>query len=1024
MDFSKFRSSTVFAATVLSALSICATAGTQAWAHADPSTADATSVQSSTENALIEKFTHVYLRLAPTDTAKTGVTLRLADLHAERARKMSNLDLMAGEKDRNLALKYYREAVQGTPAENQARIWIQMGHLNELSSDSVAALKTYEQVLKLPSTPEQKSDAHLSMAEVYFKQRQFPKAQTHYAEVINNPKATSQGFAAYRMAWVDFNQGRIDSGIQGLVQILKTPALSRRSATAAAGVDVQFQEEVSRDLATFMAKRKVKAEDLEIIFELSPTVAKVPNLMYLAGEAERLGQSQEALRLWQFVNSKQSEPRERLESLIHVASLQVQAGGGDEALVSYEGALQLWSTMGGCADEACKELKTRVKNTLVDWNRVEKKNPSPQIVKAYQAYTQTFPDDAAMRMYLAQVARERKDYELALKTYLSIGRSQLPESEAALIAAIETAELSLTASTNSTGQASQDAKGSQPVASGPSDESLRLKEAFDAYLKFSVKKDRLTEVRYQQAKWSYDNGDLEPAAAALREFALDTTVKDLKLREQAANLALDALAIAKDDQRIRTWAEEFATALPQNASEKRQVARKALLNQSAKLFEQKNLSAAWNLLEKENFSQAPVEERIQLLKNKLVLAEKLSLYPQARLLADELLAQASLTPEDAQYALSRKAWLAELVLDFDGALTATQKMKASSLPPDQHLLKLAMYADLASKEPRSFYVQYLKISKDSASRVAIASQLVKASAQPLKEIELQRSILAENSEVLGQLYLELYGQTRDASILKKALSMPAVAKSTAGPILQRQVYLKTYLDHKAKLTTLTVDSANMKKMAAGLKARVSALNAAEKFANEVIAAGDWTSQVAMFTLLGQEHDRFYQEIMGLPLPSGLSPEEEQEYMQALSMQSAPHQTKANDLKAKVQEFWNQPEAISQMQKSFEVATAEVRPLVKSEIELLVSLSPEEKKAQLVAVLNKPSAIVAEKPSLQVLEGAKNAVRQSPMDRQSLQNLMDIEQKWGRPSMVSYLKGRIESLDTTSRSPSEISEIKE
>jgi hypothetical protein len=964
--------------------------------------------QSSTDNALIEKFTMVYLRLAPTDTAKVGVTLRLADLHAERARKLSMEDMVKGEKDRNLALKYYREAVKGTPEEGQARIWIQMGHLNEMSSDSSSALKAYEQILALPATPEQKADAHLSMAEVYFKQRQFEKARANYAEVMKNDKATSRGFAAYRSAWVDFNQGQTDAGITALVKILRSPELSRRSATAAAGADTQFQEEVSRDLATFMAKRRVKADDLNTLYEVSPASTKVANLMYLAGEAERLGQATEALQLWQFVHSKQSEPRERLESLIHVAGLQVAAGGGDEALASYENALQLWSTLGGCTDEACKELRTRVKNTLVDWNRVEKKNPSEQLVKAYQAFTQTFPEDTSMRMYLAQVARERKDFALALNTYIAVGRMGVTESEPALIAAIETAELAVAAEAPAAKVATTSEAPKTNAA--PTDASIRLKEAYDAYVKHSVKKERLTEVRYQQAKWSYDNGDLEAGAVALREFALDPAVKDMKLRDQAANLALDALAISKDDARIRTWAEDFAKALPANASEKRQVARKALLNQSAKLSEQKDMAAAWALLEKENFANAPAEDRVLLLKNKLVLAEKLGLYPQARLIADELLAQPSLNAEDSQYALSRKAWLSELVLDFDGALTATQKMKATDLPADQRLLKLAMYADLASKDARGFYTQYLKISKDSASRVAIASQLVKSSSTPLKEIELQRAVLAENPEVLGQLYLELYGQTRDAGILKKALSQPTVVKSKSGPLLQRQEFLKTYQALKAKLAAQTVDSSNMKKMAAGLKTRVATLSEGEKFANQVIAAGDWTLQVAVFTVLATENERFYQEIMGLPLPAGLSPEEENEYMQALSQQSAPHQTKANDLKAKVGEFWAQSEAIPQLEKSLDVATAEVRPLMKEEIELLASIAPEAKKAQLAAVANKPTAIVAEKPSLQVLEGAKAAVRENPMNRQSLNNLLELEQKWGRPAMVSYLKGRLETLD--------------
>lgn len=979
--------------------------------------------QVSPEDNLIEKFTQVYLRLAPNDSAKIGVTLRLADMHAERARKSSQEDLFKGEKDRNLALQYYKEAVKGTPEENQGRIWIQMGHLSEMNGDSAGSLKAYEHVLKLPTTPEQQADAQLSMAEVYFKQRNFPKAQAAYGEVIKNPKATSRGFAAYRMAWVDFNTGRIESGIEGLIKILKTPELLRRSATQSGGVDQQFQEEVSRDLATFMAKRRVKIEDLQIMFELSPASSRVANVMYLAGEAERLGQQQEALKLWLFVHEKQSEPRERLESLIHISALQLASNNIDEALNSYEKSLQLWASLGGCTDDACTELKTRLKNTLIDWNRIEKKNPSAQLVKGYQAYTSVFPEETNMRMYLAQVAREQKNYPLAFQTYVSVGKSNAPESEAALIAAIETAELAVEAETgpakkvapaNSAGEknaASATTAAAPNVNASPTASALQLKEAYDVYIANSKKKERSTEVRYQQAKWMYDNGDLDGGAIALRTFALDTTIKDEKLRDQAANLALDALVLLKDDVRIREWANEFALALPKNADEKRQVARKAILNQVAELSEKKDFAGAWAIVEKENFTAAPATDRILLLKNKLILTEKLDLFAQSRLIVDDLLAQPQINAEDLQYALSRKAWLSEMVLDFEAALTATQKMKDTSLPPDQRLLKLAMYADLSSKEPRAFYVQYLKVSKDSASRVAIASQLVKSSPTPLKEIEVQRAILAEDPEVLGQLYLELYGQTQDAGILKKALSQPAVVKSKSGPILQRQEYLKTYAEQKTKLATMKIDQTNMKKMGADLKARVAALGATEKFANQMIGTGDWTSQVAVLTLLGNETERFYQEIMALPLPAGLSPEEEQEYLQALSQQAAPHMTKAQDLKAKVAEFWSNADALPQLEKSLDLATVEVRPLIVKEMKLLTDIAPDEKKAQLLAITNKPTAIVAEKPSLQVIEGAKAAVRANPMDKTSLSNLLELETKWGKPAMVSYLKGRIESLDS-------------
>ena len=43
----------------------------------------------STQDLLIQKLTQVQLNLAPADPSRASVLMRLADLHAEKARQMS-----------------------------------------------------------------------------------------------------------------------------------------------------------------------------------------------------------------------------------------------------------------------------------------------------------------------------------------------------------------------------------------------------------------------------------------------------------------------------------------------------------------------------------------------------------------------------------------------------------------------------------------------------------------------------------------------------------------------------------------------------------------------------------------------------------------------------------------------------------------------------------------------------------------------------------------------------------------------
>jgi hypothetical protein len=72
--------------------------------------------------------------------------------------------------------------------------------------------------------------------------------------------------------------------------------------------------------------------------------------------------------------------------------------------------------------------------------------------------------------------------------------------------------------------------------------------------------------------------------------------------------------------------------------------------------------------------------------------------PEARDAADQLIRQPGVSPEDMQFALSRKAWLAELQFDFATALATTEKVVVKDADPAGRSLKMAVLADLAQKD--------------------------------------------------------------------------------------------------------------------------------------------------------------------------------------------------------------------------------------------------------------------------------------------------------------------------------------
>lgn len=973
--------------------------------------APAQNVDAETRNMLITKLTHVYLNLAPSDPSKVALTMRLADLHAERARIDAMNELAggcgvctAGKDDRLKALAYYKEVLGKVPESSIGKVLAQVGHLYELTGNEKEAIATYEKILLEQKSPAILAEADLSLAEVHFKRRDFTLAKKHYAAVLANPQAGSRGLAAYREAWCDFNEGNLENAISGLTRVLKTPELLSRSASAGiVQVDKQFQEEVSRDLATFFARRNVTVKDAETIYELSPEQAKLANIIYLATEAERLGQAGAAISLWRYSQEKQAKPQARLEGHIHLAQIEMEQKLRKEAIGDFEAALTLWSQLGQCDGQDCKELKARLRKFVIEWNRVEKKAPSEELLSAYRSYLKVFPNEIDTTVWAAQVANDLKKYADAVHLYQSAaalasaqvvqGSTQESAKEASeklevsLLGAIESAELS------------KDPK--------------LLDSCYDSYLRLSRDRKKSVEVNYQKAHLLYEATDYAKAAEALKGVALLKDAGNGELKKQAADLSLDALVLLKDDARLERWAAEFAQVFPVAQKDYLSISRKAILTQAAQAASSQgdsSLNDAWKTLSRFDIGQAANDEKIAFYKNKLILSEKLGKFGEARDAAEMLLKLPNLSTQDQQYALSRKAWLAELVLDFESALTATEKIAAPEAG-SQKWLKLAMYADLAAKDPRPFYHQFLKESKDEEKNVAIASQLVRDSKEPMKEIEKQKATLGKRPETLAELYLEIYAKTGSLDVAKKALQVSGLSATSSGKALSRALILDDYAKLRLEITSHQLDGSNQKKMAATLKTRVAMLDRAEKLANRAIESGDWTAELVTLDLLGAQNERFYQDILGLPVPQGLSAEDEQQYLMLLSQQAAPHQTRAGDVKKKVGEFWENEKGLSALDDALNRESGALRAILVKEVKVLADVAPETKKPALIAMSERKEA-AKEIPALVTLEKARQAVRENPMSRAHLEALLGLEKKMGRHAMVSYLEGRLSSLESS------------
>lgn len=964
------------------------------------------SVDPQARAALIGKLTGVYLNLAPSDVARGPVTLRLADLHSERARvealeenNKGCLQCSAGVEDRKKALGYYQEVLANLKDSSRFRVHMQIGHLNEILGKEKEAVQTFEALLKSEAPEEFKAEASLALGEFYYRRNKFALAKPYFEALSTNIKAGSQGLAAYRAAWCELNMGRQPAAVAGMKKILQNPRLlSRNSSAEDSQIDRQFHEEVSRDYVTFIARgASIPSDAAQEVFDLSPEATRIANIVYLASETERLGQRAQALSVWRMALQKQTSALARLESQVHITNLEMLLGNRGQANKDFEAALRLWPAIQPCADpELCKELKSRMKGFLVEWNKAEAQKPSVELLASYQLYLETFAE-ADVAIWAAKVAGTIKDYVTAFNLYSKAAKflsveNKLDQKEVALTGAMEAAELS---------------------------QQVNLREqAYEQYLVNSSDKKREVEVRYQRAKMIYDSGDYGRAAAALKEVALLSGGGSEQLKKQAADLSLDALAILQKGQKtaaqadldLEDWSKLYAQKFPASAAEFHALSRTAVLNQVSRAgLSEAGADLAWSILQRFDLSQSEPKDLVVYYKNRLVLAEKLKKFYEARDASDRLLQLNGVSAEDRNYALSRKAWLSELVLDFDGALSAAQKMSDNKTP--DYWLKLALYAELAGKDPQLFYREYLKVSGDAEKKALIAAELVKVAPENLKaqELEKVRSSLTAYPEILARLVLDIYVAQKDEKFLRKYLAIPAVTATATGKVLERSLLLDQYQKVRAEILGHKLDASTEKKMTAGLRRRVALLEEVEKLAGAAVKSADWSGQLLSLDLLGKESERFYQELMALPVPAGLQGDQEQQYLQALAQQSSPYQVKAADIGKKMTEFWSNEKAVEALNSDLSKSSGALEKMLKREYELVAAVAPEATKSRFSLAGASPQLAAASPQVRQEVEAARKMVRENPLSVENLQGLLKVEKNLGNLKMVTYLEGRLHTL---------------
>ncbi len=946
---------------------------------------------------MINKLERVHKGLPVGNATRVKIGLRLADLHSERSR---NLDYIGEHErvaeDREKALYYYNTSISKLPEAESGAIYIQMGHLYNLLGDSVKAQRFYSKVAK--KNTREGAEALLSIAEIRFNKKQYKEAKLAYEKALKNKNFPRRGLAEFRLSWCEYYQGAAGKAARRAERILKTPSLLNRSGRMLSGqIDEDFQAEISRDYIRFLVdSESMKAASIDSVYKYSPKEKKETNLIYLAKELERLGQNQNAEATWNYLTKKTRSEEYRTEAYVALTQLLYKQNKKEKILPVLKDIKLSAEEYLLCESSHCTELLSRLEKTIFDWHRTEKKKPTAALLEAYEVFSKITPK-AEAKFLAVEVAASRSEFKKAYKWSTSLisslqkklkkspGEAKLKsDMDRALLKRIEIAELM-------------------------KDKNL-LAKAQESYLEMSPLGTKKHDVKYQMAYQKYEAGEYSKAAEAFYTLA-NAEAMPKSLRLKSADLAIDSLALLKDHKKIQMWSLAFSKSFPEKAKEYGALKNKSTLSYVADLSARKK-GADWAKIQKslEDFDldSASEKEAIIFHRNVIIVSQKLKEFKKARYHVDQLLKIKSLEKKDREFALANGVHLAELGLDFKTAYDYQLDLNKIRKEMEPNWLKLALLADLSGQSGRPYLLKQFVKAKTKAEKTGICLKLSEG-AKHWKEIDKNcQSYLLSNKDALARVLVQTYTKSADKESVKIGLSH--LKNHPLGTFFWRRGFWERFETAYKKLKEHKINgSGSQTVLVKGIKRRSKLLDQFEALVGKSVKEKDWMSQVVSLSALSSEMNRMHQDLISLPSPAGLTPEEQQQYTTILSQQAAPFQSRAQNYEVHLQGLWKKEGIADSLRKTVEDSKGFMRSQLLSDVERVQETAPEEKKPELLAVMNvnlKEKKILVVDRNL--LEKARMDLQKSPFSKDKLMALASLERKRNNMTMVEYLELRMKN----------------
>lgn len=925
---------------------------------------------------------------------------RLADLYAERARLLSMEDEGKGaqtyktqiEIDRNKAITTLNKILNRLPQQKKGQALLQMAHMYELLTQQEEALNIYTSIEKNHKQFDEQTNAlsQIKLGDFAFSANELTKSQKHFERSLSYQTNPRKGYAQYRLAWVHYNQGQTLLGEKMLLSLLQGKEQK----------DAAFVDEVSHDLATFIARNDLSQTDLKTYLKVTPEPLRKRNLIYLAQELDRTAKKQNALKVWALVGTQNISFEDQIDRQINITRIEYDLGHLNAVNTEISKSIVLLKKSACSENPNCTVGQQNLRKVITDWARAEERKVSAELITAFNKYTEAFAD-YEMNFWAASLASKRQQHQDAFAFYLRASTllkdinpknpQQQKLFELSLVGGIEMAEYA-------------------------KDPQMKL-QAYRRYLEFNPKGAQRNEVRYQIAQWNYNQNNYTQARDDFKNLSLDSSVSK-ELREKSADLCLDTNVLLKDEKRIEQDSLQFSKELVSKKVEYLSIYRKSILNQTADILNSKPNDTALideqDKLNKVDSQSFIGREKQQLLKNKMEIAYRLKDLNSLSVFSLQLLKEKDLSKQDEQKALHYLAWMAEIRLNFKEALNYMKMIRPQPMELGSYYLKVAMLKELSNQNPVTDYEQFLGFSRDSQKNAFAAHQIVLHSAKPLKFFNKYEKVLKAKPDLYASAALFIYEETKDQNFARRILSVKELNRSAESELVRHQKSIAEFKDMATQLSRAKIRTGSDTAMRKSIVQRNELLRAVEKKANRSIAKKDTVEQLLFLPLLAFENRRLASEILDLPKPKGLNKIEKQKYDEQLKSLVAPYEKQSLAISAKVKEIWNQAATenllstlnawSTQIQRPGHILALQELSLLKTSVQNLgltssffENLSERRQKVS--------SDLLSESSTLQ------SKINKSPFDFNNLEKLKSLQNSLGSGTMVAYLDSRIGELST-------------